>query len=329
MAHFLWKSKKWLKCHVRDYDVMHGLSGFHYSMAPVYYAHQFGLPSTLFVTNHQDEFLDKGGVKGLLQLPRRRREMLRQIDGVVAMSRAIYEEITGFGVAPRRIARIPMGVNTTRFAPCGGVESKRELRARLGLADRKTVLFVGALDRRKRPDLLIAALPMVTAAASDFQLALVGPAVDSVYRREMKQQAEQLGVAHRIVWVDHTAEVEQYHQASDLFALPSSNEGMPAAMVEAMSTGLPCIGTPISGISDLIEEDVNGRLVPQDAAAIAEAISHYLQHDAILAAHGAAGRSKVLKWYTCQVVLAAYCDLFRRVVAGQDPCDASTLPPFE
>ena len=187
---------------------------------------------------------------------------------------------------------------------------------------------MGALIERKRPDLLLDALAQVLNLGEECQLVVVGPAKERLYAHRMKERAAQLKVAERTVWVDYTSQVERYYAAADLLALPSSEEGMPAAVVEAMSAGLVCIGTPVSGISDLIENGVTGRLVPPDAERIAEVMREYLQHPELLTQHGAAARDRVLQCYSCPAVLRTYGDLFRRVVAGQDPCDASILPEF-
>ena len=93
MPRFLWQSQRWLKRHLKDFDVLHGLAAYHYTMGPAHYAHQGGLPAVVFVAMHRDEFADKSGLKSLLGLPRRRRQMLRQIDGIIAMSRAICVEL--------------------------------------------------------------------------------------------------------------------------------------------------------------------------------------------------------------------------------------------
>ncbi len=124
MLQFLHQGKRWIRKNFRDFDVLHGLGGYHYTMAPAYLAHQLGLPSVIFVALQGDEFTDKSGIKSLLGLPQKRRRMLREMDAVIAMSQAIEAELRQFGVSPQKIARIPMGVNATRFAPSSNCARK-------------------------------------------------------------------------------------------------------------------------------------------------------------------------------------------------------------
>lgn len=326
---FLYAGKRWLRQNVRRFDVFHGLGGYHYTMAPAYSAHQAGLPAVIFVALQGDEFTDKLGVKRLLGLPRRRRSMLRQIDAVIAMSRAIYAELREYGVSAERIARIPMGVDAARFAPCGSSAEKRELRSRLGWPNRPTLLFAGALVERKRPHLLIEALAQLIRAGQECQVVLAGPAKDRAYQDRMKALTTDLGLEEFVTWTGHSPSIERLYAASDLFALPSTLEGMPAALVEAMSAGLACIGTPVSGVKDLIQDGINGRIVAPLAAELATTILDYLRDEQQMRQHGTAAREVVLRSYRSDIVLQAYRTLFERVVAGQAPCDASTLPEFD
>jgi glycosyltransferase involved in cell wall biosynthesis len=97
------------------------------------------------------------------------------------------------------------------------------------------------------------------------------------YLPEMVALAEQAGVSDIMTFVGNVGlvdEVRNYLDAADLFVLPSRTEGLPRALVEAMARGLPCIGTNIGGIPELLNQQA---LVPiNNPAALADKIFSFL-----------------------------------------------------
>lgn len=327
LAGYLLRSRQWLHSNAHRFEVMHAIAGFHASVSPAFYAQQLGLPAVLFVAAHNIEFTDKGGLRGLLNLAGKRRQMVKQLSAIVAMSRAIQDELLAFGVSERRIARIPMGIDVSRFRPARDEAERAALRAELGLLDLPTLLFVGGVTPRKRPHLLVEALGQLKRAGSDCQLLVAGPEHDKPYSESIRQRATELGVANRIRWLGHVTAVEKTYRASDFYALPSSNEGMPAALVEAMASSLPAIVTRISGCEDLVEHGASGFFVEPEVDPIVEALSFYLRDPAQRAAHGERGRARVVKTCSNETVLQAHLSLFAAVQDGIDPAMTSTLGP--
>ncbi|NWG21335.1 MAG: glycosyltransferase [Chloroflexi bacterium] len=133
------------------------------------------------------------------------------------------------------------------------------------------LIHVGTLDQLyKAPDVLLDAMAMCVGRGLDLHLDMVG---DGKYRAVLEQQAERLGIAHRVAWhgmLPAGAAVRSRLDAADLFVLPSRTEGLPRAMIEAMARGLPCIGSTAGGIPELLPpEDL---VPPGDAAVLASAI---------------------------------------------------------
>jgi glycosyltransferase involved in cell wall biosynthesis len=326
MARYLWRSKQWLQRNVARFDVFHGLNGFHPTVAPAFIAQQLGLPSVIFVAGHKIEFTDKPGLRALAGLARRRRHMAGQLSALIAMSRAIHQELLEFGVEPRRIACIPMGIDMRRFSPASDLGLKRLRGQQLGLLpDLPTLIFVGAVTPRKRPHLIVEALGLLRRQGLDVQLVLAGPTPQTDYSDQIKTRATQLQVASRVHWVGHLTAIEQALQASDVFLLPSSSEGMPAALVEAMACGLPAIVTRISGCEDLITDDRNGYFVAADSAEIAACIRRYALDATLCARHGERARRDIESTCSNETVLSAYLQVFDAVRQGRDPESASTL----
>ena len=113
----------------------------------------------------------------------------------------------------------------------------------------------------KAPDVLLRAFALSVALGLDGELAMIG---DGRERPHIERLAECLGVRDRVKFLGQLPAGESVCRqldASNLFVLPSRTEGMPRAMIEAMARGLPCIGTAVGGIPELLPAEA---LVPRD-----------------------------------------------------------------
>jgi len=116
-----------------------------------------------------------------------------------------------------------------------------------------TLVMVGNLSQLyKAPDVLIDALARNQAEGLDWRLRLIG---DGRYRAALEQRAKQLGVGDRVQFLGQLTAgeaVREHLDQADLFVLPSRQEGLPRAMAEAMARALPCIGSSVGGIPELL-----------------------------------------------------------------------------
>jgi glycosyltransferase involved in cell wall biosynthesis len=134
-----------------------------------------------------------------------------------------------------------------------------------------TIITVGTLEQLyKAPDLLIDSFHICIRNGLDAYLILVG---DGRYRPELERLAASLGLAERVRFMGQLSSgkaVRDQLDRADLFILPSRQEGLPRAMVEAMARALPCIGSTVGGIPELLApEDM---IPPNDAVALAQKI---------------------------------------------------------
>ncbi|MEL7240805.1 MAG: glycosyltransferase [Cyanobacteria bacterium J06573_2] len=134
-----------------------------------------------------------------------------------------------------------------------------------------TVISVGTLAQLyKAPDVLINAVATCVEEGLDLRLIWVG---DGIYRKELEKLVTALGLDKRVKFCGHLANrdavIKQLDRA-DVFVLPSHQEGLPRAMIEAMARGLPCIGSTVGGIPELLpSEDM---VTPGDINALAQKI---------------------------------------------------------
>jgi glycosyltransferase involved in cell wall biosynthesis len=105
----------------------------------------------------------------------------------------------------------------------------------------------------KGTDVLIDATHLCVRAGLDITTVIVG---DGKYRSSLLARAARIGISDRIRFLGQVTAGEPVRQildASDLFVLPSRTEGLPRALIEAMARGLPCLGSDVGGIPELLD----------------------------------------------------------------------------
>ena len=155
-------------------------------------------------------------------------------DAILCTSESVRQEAIRFcGADPGKIMVLPNGVNTATFSPAGP-----DARTRLGfVASDKIMLFVGALTRRKRVDLLLEALAHLP---PEWKLLIVGRGQESA---ALGQQARILGLASRVRFHGYVPypELPALYRSTDVLVLPSQYEGCPKVVLEALACGLPVV----------------------------------------------------------------------------------------
>jgi glycosyltransferase involved in cell wall biosynthesis len=172
-----------------------------------------------------------------------------------------------------------------------------------------TILSVGRAVPKKGYDDLLAALALLPAGLHWRFVHIGGGAL----LPELRRQAEQLGLSDRIDWrgaKPQEAVLASYREA-DIFVLASriaadgDRDGLPNVLMEAQSQGLACLATTTSGIGELIEDDVTGRLVtPQDPAALAAALAQLIAEPERRDALGGAGEQRVRRDFAMEPGIA-------------------------
>ncbi|MGB8698001.1 MAG: glycosyltransferase family 4 protein [Thermosynechococcaceae cyanobacterium] len=139
-----------------------------------------------------------------------------------------------------------------------------------------TLITVGAMSQLyKAQDILIVAIAQCIRQGLDLRLVFVG---DGQYRAMLEGQANRLGIGDRCQFCGQLttgSAVREQLDRADLFVLPSRQEGLPRAMLEAMARGLPCLGSTVGGIPELLlpEDTVPPADIPRLAAKIQEMVT--------------------------------------------------------
>lgn len=158
-----------------------------------------------------------------------------------------------------------------------------------------TIIIVGSLNHfYKSQDVLIDAVGQCAREGLDVKLVIVG---GGKYLEELKARAASQDLANRCIFTGQLTcgdEVIKQLDQADLFVLPSRQEGLPRAMLEAMARGLPCIGSTVGGIPELLApEDL---VPPNDVGALALKIKEVISDPRRLEAMSARNLAKAYEY---------------------------------
>jgi sugar transferase (PEP-CTERM/EpsH1 system associated) len=215
------------------------------------------------------------------------------------------------GISRKRILFIKNGVDTERYAP-GGAHA-----ADAPFADGDLVIgTVARVQDVKNHRVLVDAFARLRTLlahthpnlAPRVKLAIVG---DGPLLPAVREQVARLQLDDAVWLPGARADVAALLQTFDVFALPSLAEGTPVSMLEAMACGLPVVASRVGGIPEVVDDGVQGLLVPPaDVAALEQALARYVQDPSLRAAHGKAARTRVEERYSMRAMVDAYGALY-------------------
>jgi glycosyltransferase involved in cell wall biosynthesis len=222
-----------------------------------------------------------------------RNRILARADAFIAVSEVIRAEYLAAGFPTARIHLVPNGTDVARFHPVDAA-ARQGRRRELSLPmDRFLLVYTGKLNRGKGLPLLLRAVHRLGAQHPRLCLLLVGGGKNQSLscEDELRDYVAAHGLDDAVRFVGYTENVAGHLQAADAFVLPSDSEAMPNALIEAMATGLPCIGTAVGGILDILRDGENGRMIPVgDEDALVARVAEFLENPGEAARLGANAR---------------------------------------
>lgn len=176
--------------------------------------------------------------------------ILRDTDRFVAISDAIRDELISEGVPASRVVSVPNGVEIN--LGFDELDHSRWPNGATGEGWQRVFLFAGRLEAVKNVPLVLQSFP---AAGPQARLLIVGT---GSLKAELEKAAREYGLDGRVSFLGFHPNPKELMQRAHFFVLSSVAEGMSNAMLEAMSSGLVPISTPVSGSRDLIVHGKNG-----------------------------------------------------------------------
>ncbi|MEU2773969.1 glycosyltransferase family 4 protein [Streptomyces sp. NPDC007162] len=240
---------------------------------------------------------------------------MRGADLVLTLGSAMKDEIVARGVPEERVLIVPNAVDDTFLAP---PPDGAELRARLGIAaDDYVVGTIGSLTPHEGIGTLLHAGAELCRRGVPLRLLIVGEGPE---REALQALAGRLGLGAGTALftgrVPH-AQVRSYHAVLDVFAVPRTDARVcrlvtPLKPVEAMASGVPVAASDLPALRELVEPEVNGRLItPESPQAWAEALEVLLYSRKRRHEWGASARALVARERTWKRVAATTREAYR------------------
>jgi glycosyltransferase involved in cell wall biosynthesis len=204
---------------------------------------------------------------------------------LVAVSEKTQRKALKEGVNPECIFVVRNGIVPVSMENANRFEVRKEMGLR---EDDIFLLSVGRLVYQKAHEILLAAMPAVLEKYPNTKAGICG---DGPLHSKLEAQIDSLRLAESVKLLGKFDSVTKFLLAADVFVLPSRWEGLPIALLEAMSAGLPVIATCVEGVDEVIRDGENGLLVPvEDIGALSKAILRLagdpdVRHQMGLAAH--------------------------------------------
>lgn len=231
------------------------------------------------------------------------RRVWRNAEAVIAIS-AEHRRLAHAFMSDIEIPVIFNGVDTTGFRPPDSRSPQRYC----------TIVCVGRLIERKGQHHLLHAAAILKRSIGDrFRVMIVGT---GDFERELRRECDRLQLNDLVSFsgVIPREAMPAVYQESDLFVLPSHNEGMSIALLEAMASGLPVVVTDTGGVEELVREGENGMIVTwADREGLARAMQKIITDAELRNRMGRASlkRASAFGW---PAIARDYLRLFEQVV---------------
>lgn len=240
---------------------------------------------------------------------------------IACVSAQVRKEWIAYGSrAHSRAVVIPNGIQAAQRTLADEERAALRSRIQVGTAD-FVVTCVANLHQRKGHRTLLRAI--ADCGRDDITAVLVG---DGPEREALESEAGRLGIGNRVRFLGHRRDVQEILAASDAFALTSSAEGLPMALLEAMAQGLSCLVTNAGGMSEVVNDDVNGLVIAKgDSIGAARALRALASSPELRHRLGRAAKMTILDRHGADQMTRSYETLYRAVFDAHGASDLTRV----
>lgn len=184
-----------------------------------------------------------------------------------------------------------------------------------------TIANLGHLAWRKGQADLLKAFCLLSGKFPQLRLLLAGPALDPDCAAWLHSEITRAGLQDRVHLPGGLTDLREFWQQVDIYVQPSHYEGAPMALMEALWNSKPAVGTRVSGIPEIIDEEQTGLLVEsKNPQALAGALERLIRDPGLRRRFGAAGPARIAaKSMTGPQMVRRYADLYEDVLAQSSP----------
>ena len=229
---------------------------------------------------------------------------------VIAISQQVKEHlIVDFKLKENKISVIHNGIDTKKF---GDFSKRDKLRDKFARGADYVIGIIARLSPVKGQTYLIRAMPQVVKRFPGTKLLIIG---QGKTEKLLIQEARGLGLEMSIVFIPEIENTQELLCALDVFVMPSLQEGLGLALMEAMAQPIAVVGSAVGGIKTLIEDKVNGLLVePADSKALANSIILLLEDPALRQRLSARSREFIIANFSQGEMVDKTEGLYRRTL---------------
>jgi len=240
------------------------------------------------------------------------KKLINSCDFICAASNSAANFLRNFGIK-RQIEILPNCLDAKMFRP----NIKTDLDEKMGLKNHRVILSVGRLHKEKGFEYLIRAFKMINDKHHDAKLVLVGRGDE---REKLESETAKFNIRNDVILINHLPhqKMPDLYNICDIFILPSIIEPFGMTLVEAMACGKPVVGSKVGGISDIIDNEINGFLTePRNSNQLARKIEILLSDEKLRIKFGREGRKKVENMFSYEEIAKKATDIYQRVLESK------------
>lgn len=242
---------------------------------------------------------------------------LRNIDCAISVSELGQKDfIEHYGFNESKSVYIPNAVQVDDFdAAASDPAVRQKMRAELGAADTDVLIgMVGSLSNEKGQDTLIRATSQLIARGLPVHLVLIGQGPD---RETLEKQAQEAGIASSVRFLGLRKDIPQVLSGMDVFALASKSEGMPGVLIEAGLAGLPSVSYDVGGVTEVVDHNSTGLVVPtENFDGLVAALEELVNRPEWRTEMGERARTWCRSRFNLDIVTNQYISLFNQLLSG-------------
>ena len=221
-------------------------------------------------------------------------------------------------LSPKKVVAVYNGVNIGDFKPSS---RSSQVMAKYHLQDfEKIILSIGAVQQRKGQWRIIQSLPTLLKYWSNLVYVNVGRPYDDAYQTRLREDAVRLGVSENVRFLSGVSDEDLVSliNSPSVCVHPSSNEGFGLAVVEEMACGRPVVACDVAALPEIIDNGVDGILVPPlDSTALVSSILSLLGDPLLAKRIGEAARQKVATKFTWDLAAAQLEGIYQGLLTSR------------
>ena len=249
--------------------------------------------------SHQQTLRNKLANLLMKHLAKLEAETAKEATAIVTISKYSVEKIQQYyGVNPNKIQIVPNGVDIEAFKPS---KNQTALKQQFNLGTGPSVLFVGNLIPRKGLLFLVKAAKVIVKQQPDTKFLIAG---EGPLKNQLISSIKEENLSSNFTFLGRIEEklLPSLYNCSDVFVLPSIQEGQGIVLLEAQASGKPVVAFDIGGIREAVQNGETGLLVnPGESDALAEALIKLLNDKTMHEKMGANGRKFIVENYTWDI----------------------------